>query len=410
MRRTLIFIVLSVFALNLFSQTTSSPYSYFGLGHEENPGTAINHALGGTGIGSKSSNYLNTLNPASYTGIDSLSFIFDFGINSKFTRYKNLSTSANQLDANLDFLAIGFKAKPWWATSLGVSQHTTVGYNIEGTGIIEGELSTFSKIYTGKGGVSQFNIGNSFQLGKQISLGVNASYLFGSIDHTETIGGDNELQKYVLNQNYRMHNIVFDYGLLYSLIKEKYSFTLGLIYGPSKSLVTNKTIDLTYNSDTLEIDNNSKEKFYYPDKKGIGFSFEKDEKLRFAFDYITRGWSKTYYADPLVRSCDSQRFSSGIEFKPSSKYAISSGLSKWTYRLGAYYETSNMIIKQHQLISRSLSLGVGIPMKRELSNINVSFELGDYGTLSDNLIKENYLLIHLNISLQDKWFQKRKVD
>lgn len=55
-------------------------------------------------------------------------------------------------------------------------------------------------------------------------------------------------------------------------------------------------------------------------------------------------------------------------------------------------------------------MGVGIPMKRELSNINVSFELGDYGTLSDDLIKENYLLIHLNISLQDKWFQKRKVD
>lgn len=185
--------------------------------------------MGGTGIGSKSSNYLNTINPASYTGIDSLSFIFDFGINSKFTQYKSLSTSANQLDANLDFLAIGFKAKPWWAASLGVSQHTTVGYNIEGTGIIEGELSTFSKIYTGKGGVSQFNIGNSFNLENRY-LGGECLIPFGSIDHTETIGGDNELQQYVLNQNYRMNNIVFDYGLQYSLIKEKYSFTLGLIY------------------------------------------------------------------------------------------------------------------------------------------------------------------------------------
>jgi len=78
------------------------------------------------------------------------------------------------------------------------------------------------------------------------------------------------------------------------------------------------------------------------------------------------------------------------------------------YRFGAEYSESYMIIKGIPVNYRSVSLGTGIPVKGFLSVLNLSFELGQNGTLQGGLFKESFCTFRVDISLKDIWFMKRK--
>ena len=54
-----------------------SPYSMYGIGDLFDPGTAYNQTMGGVGIASRNTRYLNVLNPAAVTARDSLSFMLN---------------------------------------------------------------------------------------------------------------------------------------------------------------------------------------------------------------------------------------------------------------------------------------------------------------------------------------------
>ena len=58
---------------------TNSPYSQYGLGVLSDQTSGFNRGMNGVGLGFHEHNQINYLNPASYSAIDSLSFIFDAG-------------------------------------------------------------------------------------------------------------------------------------------------------------------------------------------------------------------------------------------------------------------------------------------------------------------------------------------
>ena len=58
-----------------------------------------------------------------------------------------------------------------------------------------------------------------------------------------------------------------------------------------------------------------------------------------------------------------------------------------------------------------MSFGLGLPLGRKLSSLNLGSEFGKKGTTDNNLIQENYFNFRLSLSLTDtNWFQKRKID
>src|SRR5512137_2724499 len=97
------------------AQMTSSPYTIFGAGQAEDNGFGVSKAMGSTGIGLKSVNSLNNVNPASYGGIDSLSFLFEVGLFASYTRSESRNEIQHQFDGNMRYLALGCRITPWWA-------------------------------------------------------------------------------------------------------------------------------------------------------------------------------------------------------------------------------------------------------------------------------------------------------
>ena len=60
---------------------TMSPYSNFGYGLLRDHSTSGQRAMGGVGYAMNSGRQINAMNPASYAAIDTLTFIFDMGLN-----------------------------------------------------------------------------------------------------------------------------------------------------------------------------------------------------------------------------------------------------------------------------------------------------------------------------------------
>jgi hypothetical protein len=80
------------------------------------------------------------------------------------------------------------------------------------------------------------------------------------------------------------------------------------------------------------------------------------------------------------------------------------------YRAGLYYEKTGLNINSESINEFGISFGLGLPVGDLFSNANLGFEIGKRGTTKNNLIQENFVNFQLSLSLNDRWFQKRKYD
>ncbi len=407
--KSFITILISIFILtDVKSQSTSSPYSVFAEGQIESLGSGTNHAMGGIGIAFRSRYSLNTLNPASYTGIDSLSFIFEAGIFGKYTQYKTNAETQSHYDANLRYLAMGCRITRWWQTSFGFMPYSSVGYTINTIDFVEGELSVYNKIYQGSGGINQFYWGHSLKLGKNLGLGMNISYYLGIIEHSETGTTADGSITYAITKLCNVSTVQLDYGAQYTFRHKDLELTLGAIYANRKELSTTNEASIEFEDEIISLDETD-EVFKIPRKYGFGLALDKGHRFRAGFDYERKEWGNlNSFENPLLKTRDGERFSMGVEYTPNKGYH-NEGWKRMFFRLGGNYNKSYLIIDKIPLDAHSLVFGVGIPLRKELSMVNLSLEAGQMGTTSKNLFLENYLLMHVNFTLHDKWFLKYSI-
>jgi hypothetical protein len=69
-----------------------------------------------------------------------------------------------------------------------------------------------------------------------------------------------------------------------------------------------------------------------------------------------------------------------------------------------------MTINNQDLKDYALSVGFGLPLGGAFSNANIGVEYGSRGTAKASLVEENYTNFLLSLSLNDRWFIKRKYD
>ena len=68
-----------MFSLDISAQNNiNSPYTRFGYGRLNDLGFSRNQAMGGIGYALRTRQHINPANPASFSSIDSTSFIFEF--------------------------------------------------------------------------------------------------------------------------------------------------------------------------------------------------------------------------------------------------------------------------------------------------------------------------------------------
>ncbi len=411
MKRLLNIFLLLIFVGQVNSQTTVSPYSIFGPGEIQYKGFSRSQSMGGAGIALKSGNNLNNINPASYTGIDSMRIVFEFGVKGKLYDLESSGVSNKNFTGNFNYLALGWRYTNWFAGSLGVVPFSSVGYSIAETNFVEGLDATYLSTYVGSGGISQFYFANAFKLNKHLSLGINSSFMFGSLTQEENISETAYVPQFQVKRQDFLKSLYFDYGLQYSFSYRKTNYTLGATFSQKQSLNSRHILNVYDDSFSLvrgeEYDTDY---LTVPTTWGGGIAIEKTDKFSILADYSTQLWSGVEYPIQTYDFRNSHRFSLGTEFRLWDYRAINQSYKNWIYRFGLNYESSYLNFGSNGIDSKSVSFGAGVPLPGRISNFNWGVEVGTNGTLANQLIKEKYILFHLGFSLNEVAFIKRKYD
>ena len=115
-----VILLISASQLAVSQNNTNSPYTRFGYG-EISDGTATEiRGMGGVSLGNRSQNTINSVNPASYSSVDSLTFMFDLGAGMRYSHFSEKNQSKNTLNANLEYITMRFPLAKWLGFSAGL--------------------------------------------------------------------------------------------------------------------------------------------------------------------------------------------------------------------------------------------------------------------------------------------------
>ncbi len=201
--------------------------------------------------------------------------------------------------------------------------------------------------------------------------------------------------------------------------KSDWSLTFGLTGSPQTAInASNSRLTETflYNSfqqilvkDTIENISKSKGKIELPFSAGFGMMLRKGSRWLIGSDFTMQNW-KDYSAfgesDSLANSW---RVSAGVQLTPNDR-DVRSYWRSVQYRLGFHYENTYLQLRNNQLTDYGVSIGLGFPVKRSAAMLQVSAEVGKRGTVSSNLIEENYFKLSIGFTFNDRWFIKNKID
>ena len=87
---------------------SNSPYGRYGYGLMSNQSFGASEAMGGISYGVRRSQQVNPGNPASYSKLDTLTFIFDFGVSGHYSSFSDGVNKQHFFNGNLDYVAMQF--------------------------------------------------------------------------------------------------------------------------------------------------------------------------------------------------------------------------------------------------------------------------------------------------------------
>ncbi|MGC6524968.1 MAG: hypothetical protein ACON30_01665 [Flavobacteriaceae bacterium] len=428
------FIIRTIVVFSTFTQAqqgTSSPYSFYGIGSLKFKGTVENQAMGGISVYTDSI-HINLRNPASYAG-KNLSLYNNearpvkYAIGTGFSSI-NLKTSTAEDkadDFSVDYLALVMPTGKF-GIGFGLVPYSSVGYKLQS----RNEEGFLQYRYRGEGGINKVFLGTGYQLAKNLKIGFDAQYNFGSITNTTIAFGynnDGELLQFQSREVKRsdLSGFTFNFGLAFAKkISQNLEIMATATHTPQADLKSENKSQIA----TITIDSQDKEyvitssevdlaalglfetNLLLPSKTSFGFGIGRPRKWFAGIDYTflkTSDFSNRYVSIDNATFEDASTLSIGGFFIP--KYdSFGSYWKRIVYRAGLRLEQTGLVVNNESINEFGISFGVGVPVGRLFSNANVAFEIGQRGTTASNLVQENFFNVNISLSLNDRWFEKRK--
>jgi hypothetical protein len=332
------------------------------------------------------------------------------------TTLKNATQSASTQRATLDYLAVGLPMGKL-GFGFGLIPYSSVGYKVES---ITADANQNSRRFDGRGGLNKVFLGVGYKFTPSLSLGADLHYNFGkietsSLEFTSLIPvGTRELNSAVLS------GFNFNVGLMYQTkMNTKLNVYTSLNYSFENTLTSDNIsniatvlIDGEFNTSVVDAaaDVLAKGSMITPSKLTFGLGFGESKKWLLGAQYSTRDaadFRNTYNSFSNVSFEKYQKISLGGYYIPNYN-SFTSYAKRLVYRGGLKFEKTGLMVNAESINDIGLTLGLGFPVTGSFSNVNLGFELGKKGTTTANLVQENYANFSISLSLNDKWFEKRK--
>ncbi len=435
------------------AQTSSvnafSPYTMYGIGEQQTPGTLMMRSMGGVGVAMRGTGLLNLLNPAALSAMPRKSFLFDFGLEGQ--NYYN----AQQIEGvdkktaynTFNFHDIAFQLPLGKKLGLGFSltPYSSVGYRIrydhpfDPNDPVWGNVGHVSYNYSGEGDVTEVKLGIGWEPFKNFSIGIAAQYYWGNIDRdytstTSTItGSGTTYSSTVGNDNYSISSIKGQIGLQWiPLLTAKRALSIGATYdfGGDLNPEVTSTVTIDNSWSTVVRDEQLDLETCLPGQLAVG-TFYQTNRWAVGVDYVYQNWGSRNSRRVQTGVTGSDRTSyevaytntstvkMGVEFTPA-RYDVRRFLNRCSYRAGFRYGKYNQTFNGQSLNQWAVTAGVGIPVRfLGRSAIDIGVEYGQRGgNVAERvgLVRQQYFKFAVGFTLfagsenNEYWFLRPKYD
>lgn len=419
MKKTILYIVFLLFSISVSGQNNlGTPYSIFGIGLvPENYGPYA--AMGGVSAAMRDNNNINFLNPASYTAMDSNRFYFQFGVTGAYVDIStNKEHSSYQIGQNAA-LNMGFRLFKNVYTTFGLKERSDIGYDMVYVNDIIGgsNNSYYNQHIQGQGGLNDAYIGLAYQF-KNLSIGVNTSYVFGKIEKQQTLAAMIANSYYIKSSSkVSVSDVIFDIGLQYQMkLSQSSKLTLGTTFNLGSGLNAKRTFTAykintgSGASESLDDEELRKGNLSYPFKINSGFNYDYKDKWNLAGDYTFQKFSAYKEFGEDQKFHDYHKGALGVSLLPARF-----GRYWWQrnkYMIGTYFNRSHIELNNMSVNTYGFTLGAQLPfyIRNGELTLGIAADLGIRGTKQNGLIQEKYAKLRINIGFKEGWFMKRKID
>jgi len=412
LKRIIIVLMLLITGVSVAQEGTTSPYSFFGIGSLKFKGTAENRAMGGISVYSDSI-HLNLQNPASVAGLRLVNF--SVGGSHKYVTQETTDASQKASATSLDYVAIGIPMGKFGA-SFGLLPFTSVGYQLEST---QGDFTTQ---FSGTGGLNKVFLTLAYQVTPKLNVGIEGNYNFGNIENIAfSTQEDVQFGTREANQS-DLSGFSFNFGAQYkTMVSENLELSTSVSYTPETNFTAENlrgiaTVLILPAGGQNLVDfrevNLENTDFTFPSQFTIGAGIGQPKKWFVGGEYTNQ---KTSNFTNRTFTIDNFEFTDAAKFRLGGFYipnynSFSSFWNRVVYRAGIRFEETGINLSGQDINEFGISFGVGLPVGRLFSNLNVGFELGRRGTKDFGLVQENFFNTFISLSLNDRWFEKRYYD
>ncbi len=421
MIRKIAFTLLFLTAFATYAQNGSiSPYSFFGIGDQRSAATIENQQMGGLGMYTDSI-HINLQNPAAYGKLRLTTYAFG-GAHREF-RLKTFEEEQRTSVTNMEYITLAFPLGNRVGAGLGLKPRSSVGYALDAESTNEnGALVT--NIFTGEGGLNQAFFSIGMQVLPNLHLGASIRFNFGLLENQRLQSVEGVQFGTIDSRSSDISGWDFNYGLTYTpKISESLTlFTSARVNTQANLVSTNSqqigsfSVSSGDEVEVVDVDLDAlglrNTEIKIPTRTSFGLGIGQDKKWFIGGEYSFQDYGS--FDNPFVSV-------EGLEYTDASTYALgmyfipdyasfSNYLKRVNYRAGLRYDKSGLVINGKEINNFGITFGFGLPLGGAFSNLNLGFELGRRGTSAANLVEESYLKIGVGLSLNDRWFQKRKIN
>ena len=428
MIRKIVIAIVYITTIGLYAQDgTVSPYSFYGIGDLKNNSTVENQMMGGIGVYADSI-HINLKNPAAFgkLGLEVMDreglVTYTAGVSNKQCTLKSFTAEEQSSVTSLDYLALGFSVGKGLGMGFGIMPYSSVGYNLVDDRTETG--GSLVNIYTGEGGLTRAFYSIGYEIVDNLSIGATVNFNFGTLD-SERLQQIEDIQFGTFDRrSSRVNGFDFNYALNYTpLIKGRQRLHTSIRVNTQGNLVSKNDRQLGSFSvssgvtiEELEVDlasqNLENTELKIPTTTTLGIGYGEDYKwfvgAEYSFQEMSSFENVFLGSDNIVYE-DASSFAFGAFLTPDHD-SFTSYFKRVTYRAGLRLDKTGMLVNDVDINNFGITFGLGLPLGRSFSNLNLGFEFGRRGTTRADLIEESYFKFNVGLSLNDRWFQKRKIN
>ena len=410
----------------------NSPYSRIGLGeYNPNLGGIRQLSMGGVGLAAPNAVNVNELNPALLYFTSRTTY--EAVITGQMHRVQNAEASGRNSSATLGYLALAVPLSRRWGASLGLKPLTGVNYRTNPVLAVQDDPSAKAFIErTGTGGLSEVYLGQGFHVLRDLNIGATVSYVFGTIDQsTGTVlvpfGANPLAQSQIIDrETTRYSDLTFRGGAHYRhRFADRLNLNLAGVYSLPTKLQGTRTrtqerLDLTSNVQSVIPVSQGAARTTLPALLQGGITLDNDKNWTASLDVGRQQWSKFEGTNqPAGSLYNTLRVGVGGELTPDPG-SVEHYFRRVSYRFGLSAAQMPYRPAGQLLYDRAVSWGFAFPLPTatplDATTISLGFAYGrrgnrDYlsGGAGESNVQEDYLRVQFGVTLNNRWFLKRRL-